>query len=166
MHKYTIKMDKYTKLKRRQLLREIITHQGIGDQHHLLAELKKRGVETTQATISRDLNDMGFLKIRVETGVYKYRFIEKVSDRSLWERLKILFKNFVTDIKSTNNLILVKTSPGNANGVASLIDGLQQKEILGTVAGDDTILIVVDSEVKRKAVEKKLRSLIEPVAKP
>ena len=154
-------MNKKTKSKRQQFLRDVIARQGSGDQHHLLMELKKQGIATTQATISRDLNEMGFIKVRVETGVYRYEYFEKVSDASLRERLKVLFANFVIEIKSANNLILLKTSPGNANGVASLIDGLQRKEILGTIAGDDTILVVIRNLESRKNVEKEFKMLLE-----
>ena len=154
-------MNKNTKAKRQQFLREVIARQGSGDQHHLLIELKNKGIATTQATISRDLNEMGFIKVRVETGVYRYEYFEKVSDASLRERLKVLFANFVTEIKSANNLILLKTSPGNANGVASLIDGLQRKEILGTIAGDDTILVVLRNLESRKNVETEFKMLLE-----
>jgi transcriptional regulator of arginine metabolism len=154
-------MNKNTKAKRQQVLREVVSRQGLGDQHHLLVELKKQGIATTQATISRDLNEMGFIKVRVETGVYRYEYFEKVSDASLRERLKVLFANFVTEIKSANNLILLKTSPGNANGVASLIDGIQRKEILGTIAGDDTILVVIRDSENRKNVEKEFKMLLE-----
>ena len=154
-------MNKITKFKRQQFLRDVIARQGLGDQHHLLMELKKQGIATTQATISRDLNEMGFIKVRVETGVYRYEYFEKVSDALLRERLKVLFANFVIEIKSANNLILLKTSPGNANGVASLIDGLQRKEILGTIAGDDTILVVIRNLESRKNVENEFKMLLE-----
>lgn len=142
-------------------MKDIMTKHGVGDQHHLLMELKRHGIDTTQATISRDLHDMGFIKVREEAGVYKYEYFEKKSEHSIWERLKVMFKNFVTDVKSTGNLILIKTSPGNANGVASLIDGLQRKEILGTVAGDDTILVVLDNQDQRKKIENNFRQLLE-----
>lgn len=150
-----------TKAKRQQLLREIVSKLGSGDQHHLLMELKKHGVATTQATISRDLHEMGFIRIRTETGMYRYEYFEKMSNAALWKRLKILFANFLTDIKSTGNLILLKASPGNANGIASLIDGLQREEILGTVAGDDTILVVIDNERNRKNLEKEFTQLFQ-----
>ena len=153
-------MNEYTKLKRQRFLRMIIEEKGVGDQPHLLNELKKHDIVTTQATISRDLQELGFVKVRIEPGLYKYEARGKTSKSLLWEQLQILFKNFVTDVKSTNNLILIKTSPGNANGVASLIDGLQRKEILGTIAGDDTILVVVDSEENRKDVEKDFQDLL------
>lgn len=160
MHKYAIVMNTYTKEKRRQILRDIVAKQGIGDQHHLQTELARRGIDTTQATISRDLQDMGYVKVRLDSGAYRYDLYEKTPEGSIWPRLKVLFKNFVTDIKSTENLVLIKTSPGNANGVASLIDALRREEILGTVAGDDTILVVVDGREHRKAVTKSFEEIL------
>jgi transcriptional regulator of arginine metabolism len=154
-------MHKYTKEHRRRLLREIIGQRGIGDQHHVQSELARRGVDITQATISRDLHEMGYVKTRLGHGTYRYELFERPSEGSLQGRLQILFRNFVTDVMGTENLVLVKTSPGNANGVASLIDGLKRKEILGTVAGDDTILIVVDQKGNRKKVETSFRELMK-----
>jgi len=153
-------MNTYTKKQRQQVLRNIILEQGVGDQHHLLDAMIKKGFLTTQATISRDLQEMGFVKIRVGPGEYRYELLEKASEDVLWERLRLLFQNFVTDVKSTKNLLLIKTSPGNANGVASLIDRMAQPEILGTVAGDDTILVVTDTDKNRAKVESAFRRLL------
>jgi transcriptional regulator of arginine metabolism len=153
-------MKKNTKKRRQQALRVIILEKGVGDQQHLLDAMIEKGFPTTQATISRDLQEMGFVKIRVGPGEHKYELLEKVSKEVIWERLRVLFHNFVTDVKSTKNLVLIKTSPGNANGVASLIDSLARPEILGTVAGDDTILVVVDSEKNRAKVENTFRRLL------
>ena len=138
-------MHMNTKERRQQILRKIIDQQGIGDQGHLLNELRNKGIETTQATISRDLQEIGYVKIRVSSGVYRYELLDVWSDDLIRERLRVSFQNFVTEIRSANNLIIVKTTPGNANGVASSIDNLKHREILGTVAGDDTILIVVET---------------------
>lgn len=155
-----INMNKKAKKNRQQTLKDIISRVGIKDQHHLLSELNRKGIHTTQATVSRDLQDLGYIKIRLESGVYKYDLIEKVSTSSLWKRLQVLFDNFVTGIRSTGIMILIKTSPGNANGVASLIDGLEIEEILGTIAGDDTILIIIESDEKRAEVEARFNDLL------
>ncbi len=138
-------------------MRQIIEMMGISDQAHLLQELKRRGVKTTQATISRDLHEMGVVKTKVAPGVYiyKYEILGSLSKDVILRRLKIMFENFVVDIKGTANLILIKTSPGNAHGVASLIDLTKFKEVLGTIAGDDTILVVVDEKQNRLRLEKK-----------
>jgi transcriptional regulator of arginine metabolism len=153
-------MTKDAREQRRSILREIIDRQGIGDQHHLQTELARRGIDTTQATISRDLRDLGYVKVRLDSGAYRYDLFDRASEGSLRVRLKILFQNFVTDVRGTENLIMIKTSPGNANGVASLIDGLQRPEILGTVAGDDTVLVVVDTRGSRDSVERSFRELL------
>jgi transcriptional regulator of arginine metabolism len=153
-------MKYYAKLERQRLLKKIVAEQGISGQNQLLAELRKQGIDTTQATISRDLQEMGFFKFRVKPGEYKYKMLEKTLKGEIWDRLGLLFNNFVRVIKSTKNMILVKTTPGNAQGVASLIDDLERKEILGTVAGDDTILIIIDSDNNRAEIEKEFKQLL------
>jgi len=153
-------MQNHTKIDRQYLLKKIITEQGIGNQHKLFDELKKHGIDTTQATISRDLQEMGFVKVRIKPGEYKYELLERASEGMIWDRLRLLFHNFVTDVKGTKNLILIKTTPGNAQGIASLIDGVTRSEILGTVAGDDTILVVIDTDKNRERIEKELRQLL------
>ncbi len=153
-------MNNNTKSRRQQVLRSIVLERGGRDQNQLLSELRNNGLETTQATVSRDLQEMGFVKVRVGPGRYKYELLAKASKDVVWERLQLLFRNFVTGIKSSKNLILIKTTPGNANGVASLIDGLSRPEILGTVAGDDTILAVIDTDKNRRKVEMALRRLL------
>lgn len=148
-----------TKYNRQQLLRKLISQYGLSDQKCILHELEKQGINTTQATISRDLQELGVVKVPTGTGLYKYEIIDKPSSDIIWDRLKILFNNFVVQMQATNNLILIKTTPGNANGIASLIDKLQYEDILGTIAGDDTILVVVKNITKRKIVEKKFHSI-------
>ncbi len=158
-------MNKYTKEQRQQLLKRIIGEQAIGDQGHLLDALKSHGADATQATVSRDLREMGVSKIRAENGVFKYQVMEKVPGDVIRRKLKVLFENFLVEIKSTNNLLLLKTSPGNANGVGSFIDRLERPELLGTVAGDDTILAVVDTVENREKIEKEFRQLFESIVK-
>lgn len=160
MYNYARKMNEYTKKERQQILRKLINRRGIGDQRRLLGELKKRGIDATQATISRDFQEMGVIKVRVGPGEYRYELSKKISKDILWSKLQVLFDNFVVDIKGTNNLILVKTSPGNANGVGSFIDQIEIPEILGTVAGDDTILVVVASAKSRGQIEKRFKELL------
>lgn len=159
MYKYANIMNKITKQKRQQALKSILEAGETGDQAHLLSELWNVGISTTQATISRDIREMGYVKVSLGAGVVRYEHMEHPVQSGLWERLQILFETFVVDICSTGNLLLVKTTPGNANGVASLIDTLRKPEILGTVAGDDTILIIVDSVENCLTVEQEFRSL-------
>ena len=92
--------------------------------------------------------------------VFNYYIIENLPDGVIWNKLKILFENFVFDIKITENLILLKTSPGNANGVASLIDHLNRSEVLGTIAGDDTILVVMDNQENSNNLKTEFQNML------
>ena len=150
-----------TRHNRRRLLKQIIIDQPISDQVKLLAELTKHNINTTQATISRDLQEMGVVKIRVSPGVFKYEFTEKIPPGLLTSRLQISFENFVVEVTAVNNLLLVKTTPGNANGLASLIDSLKKPEILGTIAGDDTVLLITNSDKNCTALQKEFQELLE-----
>lgn len=160
MYKYAIVMNEYTKRARHLALRDILSRERIADQDKLLAVLKKRGIRTTQATISRDFRELGVVKVPVAPGVYAYRAEVAQAAPSGGRRLDAVFRSVVTDVKGTSHLVVVKTTPGNANGVAVQIDALKKPAILGTVAGDDTILVVVDTEAHRAAVECEFRALL------
>lgn len=160
VYNYALRMSEYTKKERQHVLKQIISDGEIGDQSHLQEALKGMGIEATQATVSRDLQEIGVAKVRVRSGVYKYEIIENVPNDRVWNKLQVLFDNFVVDLKSTGNQLLVKTTPGNANGVGSFIDRLELSEILGTIAGDDTILVVVDTAENRENVENEFYALL------
>ncbi|RKY76584.1 arginine repressor [candidate division KSB1 bacterium] len=153
-------MNDYTKIERQKKLRCIIEDKGIGDQTGMLIALKKEGIDTTQATISRDLQEMGYVKIRLGPGIYRYELLNRSSQSNIKARLSTMFHDFVTEIKSSDNIIVVKTVPGNAGGVASLIDNLENPKILGTVAGDDTIIIVVNNKKNRAEIEYQFNALL------
>ncbi len=160
MNNYSINMNKYTKSSRRETLRAVLAETVIGSQAALLRELGKRGFRVTQATVSRDLREMGVVRVRTSGGGFRYERIETPNPVNALDRLRALSRTAIRSIKGTGSLILVKTVPGGAAGIASLIDGLERPEILGTVAGDDTILIVVNNEEKRTHVEKTFRDLL------
>jgi transcriptional regulator of arginine metabolism len=154
-------MTDYTRTIRLHLIRKIISEQEVSDQIQLLNQLKNSGIQTTQATISRDLQELNVVKVRVKPGHYKYEILEKPSESNLREQLRIVFDNFVDEIKSTNNLIVIRTAPGNANSVAAIVDRLEIPEILGTIAGDDTILVIVDTDENRKRIESEFVAILE-----
>ena len=143
------------------MIRKIISEQEVSDQIQLLNQLKNSGIQTTQATISRDLQELNVVKVRVKPGHYKYEILEKPSESNLREQLRIVFDNFVDEIKSTKNLIVIRTAPGNANSVAAIVDRLEIPEILGTIAGDDTILVIVDTDENRKRIESEFVAILE-----
>jgi len=151
------------KLNRQNFLKKIIGSREAADQQDLLQALNDEGIATTQATISRDLQEMGFVKVRLDSGKYCYRILDKNSREALHAQLEILFRNFVTEVLSANNMIIIKTTPGNANGVARIIDSSKKTGILGTIAGDDTILIITDIESNRLQLENDFRQLLQEI---
>lgn len=152
-------MRNTSKSERRRLLQALIGEEEIRDQVQLQERLQARGVAVTQATISRDLQEMGVTKVRIRPGVSTYTVLEKLPPACLQEQLQVLFHSFVYGLEGTGNLLLVKTSPGNANGVASLVDRIAFPGVLGTVAGDDTVLVVMDSARNRRALLRTLGQL-------
>ena len=109
-------------------------------REELCEELKNIGVETTQATLSRDLNEMGIIRLPTENG-FKYSF----SKNELGNTLKNIVGLEMISLLHNENCVIVKTLPGRAQGVAVYFDELENSHIIGTVAGDDTILLIPDS---------------------
>lgn len=153
-------MNNFAKARRRETLRELLRERPAGSQADLLRALRKRGVRATQATISRDLQEMRAIRVRTEPGAFHYQIVEGLTPGIARNKLRTIFRDFVTGIKATGALILVKTTPGNASGVANLIDRMNDPRILGTVAGDDTILVVAGGEDQRAHVQRELQSLL------
>jgi len=119
--------------RRQDAIRDIIREKSIKTQRALVGELKDRGFSCTQATVSRDITDMGLRKL--PEGVY-------VLSEDL--HLQRMLSEFVNEVLRADNLLLVKCNPGTAAGVASAIDGASLAHTLGTVSGDDTVLMVVE----------------------
>ncbi|HDP69431.1 MAG TPA: ArgR family transcriptional regulator [Actinobacteria bacterium] len=136
------------KKERQVIIKELVRKKRIRTQDEIMFELKKNGCETTQATISRDISDLNLDKN--EEGCY-------VLAEDIY--LRKMIKGFVNSIVAANNLILIKCSAGSAPGVAAAIDKIEWKEILGTIAGDDTILMVTSDEKSAKLIESKLAKL-------
>jgi transcriptional regulator of arginine metabolism len=154
-------MNKYPVTERRRVLREILRDEVAGDQAALLRALGRRGLRAAQATLSRDLREIGAVRVRTASGAFRYDVpAAGPPPAAPREKLRTLFRSLVTAVRGTGALVLVKTSPGNAAGIASLIDALGHPHILGTVAGDDTILVVVDGGGRRRAVEKEFHDLL------
>ena len=129
--------------KRQQKILEIIANKEIDTQEELCDELNKSNFRVTQATISRDVKELKLYKV---AGVQKkYRYASLDVDDGVNNRMTSLYKGCVLSINSANNLILVKTMRGNGSTVGVFVDSLKINEIIVSVAGDDTLLIVVDS---------------------
>ena len=151
---------KTLKSKRQLKIMEVIKEQEIQTQQELAAKLRQEGIEVTQATVSRDVKQLGLIKVPSKDGGYKYslppRHKEKVNATS---RMKRMFQDSVVNLDYSENLIVVNTLPGTAQGVAALIDNSDWKHVIGTIAGDDTIMLVIKPKKKVEAVIEKLESL-------
>ncbi|HHV34488.1 MAG TPA: arginine repressor [Syntrophomonadaceae bacterium] len=131
------------KLRRQKAILEIIEEKPITTQSQLAEELLKRGIKTTQATISRDIKELHLVKVPIGPDSYRYAKPQQVDTPQSYERLRRLFRENVVKYDYSENLILIQTLPGAAHNVAFAIDHSGWKELLGTVAGDDTILMII-----------------------
>ncbi len=133
---------------RLKTIREIIADIKISSQENLMFELQKRGFNVTQATVSRDMQFLNLVKVRDSQQNEYYSLSSKYqSDPQVGlQRVKAKFAGNVISVERANNIVVIKTNPGEAQGVAAALDGANFAEILGTVAGDDTIICVIESE--------------------
>ncbi len=144
---------------RQSAILEIISRMEIETQEELCAELVKHNFNVTQATISRDINDLKLYKVLGTTKKYKYASIEVEGDL-ISGKLLNLFRECVQSINYANNLIVIKTMRANGSTAGMFIDSLQLSEVIGSVAGDDTLLIIVDSNENTPKIVKKIREYI------
>lgn len=147
------------KTRRQAKIQELITNELIRTQEELAERLIQEGFQVTQATISRDIKEMGLVKVPINNEDYRYSISGEVHPISYNERLKRMFKEVATSFDSSENLVVVKTIPGNAQALALLLDNVNWKEVIGTVAGDDTIILVVKPIQNVSAVMDRLTNL-------
>jgi len=124
-------------------VQEIITKEIIRTQEDLADRLRLTGFDVTQATVSRDIKEMGLIKVPSAGEDYRYAVPTEVHPTNLRDRLKRLLRETVVSINDTESLIVIRTIPGNAHALAAVLDNSNWEEVIGTVAGDDTILLVI-----------------------
>ena len=147
------------KTKRHSLILDAIAGSDIETQEELAAELEKKGVRVTQATISRDIKELGLIKVQDGNGGYKYAAAEQ-SKKTLLDRRMRIFRDTVTSINDAGNLIVLKTITASAQAAAEIIDNLNLPEIVGTIAGDNTVLVIVKNIEDVSEVMEKLSALV------
>ena len=145
---------------RHDLILDIIDKKDIETQEELAAELKARGVKVTQATVSRDIKELRLLKVLSENGGYKYATAER-AEKGMSERFIRILAESVMTIESAVNLIVIKTISASAQAAAEAIDSLKWPELLGTIAGDNTILVIARSEEAVESVVNRFHALIK-----
>ncbi len=140
--------SKLGKTQRQHLVARLIESNVVANQQGLVDLLASEGVMATQATVSRDLEDLGAIKVRMPGGESAYAIPALPKEqRAPEDHLRRVFGDWVVEVANSDNLVVVRTPPGSAHVVASALDRSGLDGILGTVAGDDTILIVVIPEV-------------------
>ena len=131
------------KMKRQAKIMEIIANTNVETQEQLLQLLQEAGFTCTQATISRDIKELRIVKELTSLGSYRYTAAAREVPSTFSNRLNTIFRECVTGFDYSQNLMVIKTLPGLAGAAASAIDGMNMSVILGTLAGDDTVLVVM-----------------------
>jgi len=129
---------------RHNLIMQILNSEVIQTQEALAEALQKRGMVVTQATVSRDIKELNLVKTTVGQGTHAYVSMSQ-HENGIVDRMVRLFREAVMSMDSAGNIIVVKTISGSANAAAEAVDNMQDADILGTVAGDNTIIIVLRS---------------------
>ena len=148
---------KYTRHKK---ILEIIEKKEIETQEDLSDELKKQGLNVTQATVSRDIKELRLIKILTGDGKYKYATLNNQND-ILSDRLVKIFKNSIRSIDYAGNILVMKTLTGSAQGAAAAIDAVGLEDVVGTIAGDDTIFLVIRDVNKMEEIIEHFRKLMK-----
>ena len=138
---------------------EIIAHKEIETQEELCAELNALNLVVTQATISRDIRDLHLFKVAGIEKKYRYAYIHN-TESNISPKMKSLFRDCVISVKAAKNLIVVKTLSGNGANAGAVVDKLSFEGIVGSVAGDDTLLIVCEDDEKAQATVERIKEFL------
>ncbi|MFZ5353548.1 MAG: arginine repressor [Bacillota bacterium] len=148
------------KISRHAKILEIIDRNIVETQEELAEELKKNGFNVTQATVSRDIKELRLIKVLTENGRYKYAAL-KEHDTMLSERLVKMFTESVLNMDFAGNIIVLKTFSGAAGAACEAIDAFDIKDIVGTLAGDDTIFVLIRDFNSVEHVMERFRKLMK-----
>ncbi len=152
------------KRRRQNAILDLVRKESLGSQAAILERLREQGFEVTQPTVSRDLEELGLVRARDEEGHLRYVPPGAATNGHGVERLHRVLAEFVMGLEASRNIVVVRTPPGSANTVAQVIDQVGLEDVIGTVAGDDTILVVTREGVRATTVVKRLQDLIEGAA--
>ncbi len=148
------------KIHRQIKVKELVERLVIRTQDELADALRSEGIDVTQATVSRDIKEMMLVKVPTGDGGHRYAFPSEHSITVSVARLEKTFQDSVLTINSSGNIVVLRTLPGTAQAVAYVLDNIRWPEIIGTVAGDDTIFIVVKPEKDVHKVVERFESMM------
>lgn len=139
---------------------DIIEKQEIETQEELANALNARGIRVTQATVSRDMKELRLIKVLTSSGKYKYATGDQ-ADNNLTDRFIRMLAESLLSVSAANNLIVAKTLSGSANVAAEALDSMHWPEVLGTLAGDNTVLLIIRSNEETPAVTSRIREMMK-----
>jgi transcriptional regulator of arginine metabolism len=148
------------KPQRQHRIARLLEHHAVSNQAQVVELLAGDGIEATQATVSRDLEELGAVKVRMPGGETVYAIPELPKDQAApEEHLRRVFGDWVVEVAHSANIVVLRTPPGSAHVVASALDRTGVRDVVGTVAGDDTVLVVVAERVGGQRMAKRFASL-------
>lgn len=139
---------------------EIVRNEDISTQEELIDRLRREGFNVTQATVSRDIKQLHLVKAPLGDGRYRYIVSDEYRGQRQVERLRRVFLECVSEIDGTENLVVVKALSGTGPAVGEAIDGLGWPEIIGTIAGDNTVLAILRKKGQRNMIMERLRRFL------
>ncbi len=139
---------------------EIISEKEIETQEELCAELNACNFSVTQATISRDIKELHLFKVAGSNKRFRYTCVSE-SEGEITEKMRALFQACVLDLRPVGNLIVVKTLNGNGSNAGVVIDRLNYKEVVGCIAGDDTLLLICETAENAQSVRERLNKILQ-----
>lgn len=146
--------------KRQNAIKVIIAAKHIETQEELAAALQEKGFNVTQATVSRDIKEMMLVKISNGNGRYHYVYPHEHNFVVVSGKMERNIKDSIVSLSANASMVVIKTLPGTANFVALSLDNLKMKEILGTIAGDDTVFVAINDAKNTDTVMKHLREIM------
>ena len=149
------------KSQRQAKILEIISNKNIETQEQLLEQLKLRGFAATQATISRDIKQLRLVKELSPGGSYRYVPTDRKNTANASSRLRNIFREGVTSVDVAQNLVVVKTMPGLASAACSALDSMEINGMVGTLAGDDTGLLIMQDNASAVAFSNEVHKLFK-----
>ena len=144
---------------RQSKILELIANSEIDTQEELVERLRAEGCNVTQATVSRDIKELGLIKVQTKNGRYAYTHVDNHTHK-ISGKIVNMFRESVISVASSGNLIVIKTLNGSANAAALLIVKLGMDEILGSIAGDDTLLVVASGDEAVERIRKRIEEEI------
>lgn len=148
------------KSNRQNIILAIIAREEIETQNHLMEALARQGIKTTQATLSRDIKELHLIKTLSPSGKYRYSAPSAEPKARHDDRFRKIFRESVTSSEAAQNIVVIKTLPGLASGAAGTLDGMDVPNLVGTLAGDDTAILIMKTNEAAQTLCEEIRKML------